>query len=66
MFAATWRAALRSCSSISIKDAQNRTVTRELYQPFCISDGSEPRLNPDPATRKQLDNGWRVALGQVH
>ena len=44
------------------QDAQNRTDTRELYQPFCISDGSEPRLDRDPATPKRLDDGWRVAL----
>ena len=42
--------------------AQNRTVTRELCQPFCISDGSESRLDRDPAPPKQLDDGWRVAL----
>lgn len=48
------------------QDARNRAVTRELYQPFCISDGSEPRLDPDPATPKQLDDGWRVGLRQVH
>jgi hypothetical protein len=44
------------------QDAQNRTGTWELYQPFCISDGSEPRLDRDPAPPKQLDDGWRVAL----
>ena len=44
------------------QDAQNRTGAWELYQPFCISDGSEPRLDPDLATAKQLDDGWRVAL----
>src|SRR5271169_5361580 len=48
------------------QDTQNRAVTRELCQPFCISDGSEPRLDPDPATPKQIDDGWRVVLRQVH
>ena len=47
------------------QDAQNRTGTWELYQPFCISDGSEPCLDRDPATPKQIDDGWRVALRQV-
>jgi hypothetical protein len=47
------------------QDAQNRAMNWELYQPFCINDGSEPRLDPDPATLK-LDDGWRVALRQVH
>ena len=31
------------------QDAQNRTGNWELYQPFCISDGSESRLDRDPA-----------------
>ena len=44
------------------QDAQNRTGNWELYQPFCISDGSESRLDRDPAPPKQLDDGWRVAL----
>jgi hypothetical protein len=44
------------------QNTQNRAGTWELYQPFCIGDGSEPRLDPDPAPPKQLDDGWRVAL----
>ena len=33
------------------QDAQNRTGTWELYQPFRINDGSEPRLDRDPGRR---------------
>ena len=47
------------------QNAQHRAGTWELYQPFCISDGSEPRLDPDPAPPKKLDDGWRVALREV-
>jgi hypothetical protein len=38
------------------QDAQNRTGTWELYQPFCINDGSDPRLERDPVPPKQLDD----------